>query len=321
MKAIAHDRYGSLDVLSLRELAEPSLSPDEVRVRVHAAGLHIGDCFAVRGEPFLMRLYVGLLRPRHGIPGFDLAGTVAAVGANVTDLKPGDEVYGCGFGTCAEYARARPEALAKKPQRLSFVEAAALPTSGVAALCGLRDAGKLRSGQRVLINGAAGGVGSLAVQIAKALGAEVTGVCSAKNVELVRSLGADQVIDYGARDFTKDAGHYDLILDNVENRSLAECRRALTPTGTLVLNSGTGTEGLATLVRLLKPLVLSPFVGQRLRRYVTAGNRADLLSLSELVEAGTLRPVIDRTFALAETRAALAYIETGHARGKVVVTL
>ena len=223
-----------------------------------------------------MRLESGLLRPKYGVPGYDFAGQVEEVGAAATNFRPGDEVYGVANGTCAEYVRAPEDKLAIKPVNLTYDEAAALPVSALAALHGLRDAGKLQPGQKVLINGASGGVGSFAVQIAKALGAEVTGVTSTGNVEMVRSLGADHVIDYKREDFTKGGPRYDLIFDNVENRSVADCRRALTPDGTLVLNSGTGARGLAMLVRLARPYVLSPFVHHDLRRYLSHPNRADL---------------------------------------------
>ena len=321
MKAMVYDRYGSLDVLSLREIAVPTIKADEVLVRTRAAGIHIGDCFLMRGSPFPVRLVTGLLRPKYGVPGLDVAGTVEAVGSKVTTLKVGDEVFGSGWGTCAEYVAAKPGHLLLKPASLSFAEAAALPTSGTAALRGLRDAGKLQPGQKVLINGASGAVGTLAVQIAKALGGQVTGVCSTKNVALVQSLGADAVIDYSQEDFTKGSARYDLVLDNIENHSLAECRGVLTPNGTLILNSGTGETGMAMMGRLLKPLLLAPFVRHKLRRYVSATNQADLVTLTKLVAAGQLKPVLGQTYPLAETRAAFAYIESGRAQGKVVVTL
>jgi NADPH:quinone reductase-like Zn-dependent oxidoreductase len=308
-------------VLSLQTIARPKPGPHDVLVCVHAAGLHVGDCFGVRGTPLLMRVETGLFRPKPGVPGFDLAGVVAAVGSSVTTFQPGDSVFGASHGTCAEYAVAPDIHLALKPTNLSFEQAAAVPTSGLAALHGLRDAGGLRRGQHVLINGAAGGIGTWAIQIAKASGAEVTGVCSTVNLELVRSIGADHVIDYTQEDFTRTGRQYDLIFDNVENRSLADCRRALTPKGTLVLNSGSGAEGAALLVRLLWPLVLSPFVRQKIRRYLSKPNRADLDVLKSLLESGAIRPVVDRVLPLRETPAALRYIETGHARGKVVITV
>jgi NADPH:quinone reductase-like Zn-dependent oxidoreductase len=321
MKAIVHEAYGSFELLQVRDIATPVVTDEGVLVRVHAAGLHIGDCFAVRGSPFAVRFVTGLLRPNPGIPGFDVAGEVEAVGSRVTRFRPGDRVFGACQGSCAEYVSSTEDNLATLPAGLTFVDAAAVPTSGLAALHALRDVGKVQPGHRVLINGASGGVGTFAVQIAKSLGAEVTGVCSSANVELVRSIGADRVIDYTRDDFTRGGARYDLILDNVENRPLSECRRALTPTGTLILNSGTGAHGLDMLIRLMKPLVLSPFVRQRLRRYVSTPARADLETLKTLCESGKLRPVIDRTCALQDTPDALRYIEQGHTRGKVVVNL
>jgi NADPH:quinone reductase-like Zn-dependent oxidoreductase len=321
MRAIVQDRYGPLEALESRDIPVPGVGDDEVLVRVRAAGLNIGVVFAVRGTPLAMRLESGLLRPKYGVPGYELSGQVEAAGAGVTAFRPGDEVFGVSRGTCAEYVRASQDGLAIKPAGLSHEQAAALPVSASAALHGLRDAGGLRPGQSVLINGASGGVGSFAVQIAKALGAEVTGVTSTRNVEMVRSLGADHVIDYTREDFTEGGRRYDLILDNVENRSLADCRRVLAPDGTLVLNSGTGAQGLAMAVRLVRPLVLSPFVHQRLRRYLSHPNRADLSLLSALVEEGKLRPVIDRVYPVQDAAAALRQIEAGHVRGKVVVTV
>ena len=321
MKAIVQHRYGSPeDVLTLQEIDMPVVKENEVLVRVRAAGLHIGDCFGVRGAPFAMRLSTGLLKPKHG-PGYDMAGQVEAVGGNVTQFQPGDEVFGASTGTCAEYAPSKADTLALKPAELPFEQAAAIPTSALAALHALRDVGKLQSGQKVLINGASGGVGSFAVQIAKSFGAEVTGVCSTRNVDLVRSIGADHVIDYTKEDFTQGGPHYDLIFDNVENRSLSDCRRALAPSGTLILNSGTGAGGIKMLIRLAKPLVLSPFARQNLRRFLSVPTHVDLVVLKELLESGKLTPVIDKTYPLQETPAALDYIARGHAAGKVIVTL
>lgn len=251
-----------------------------------------------------MRFASGLRRPKNAVPGLDLVGVVEAVGGGVTRFHPGDEVFGVGHGSCAEYARAAEDKLAPKPASLTFEEAAALPTSAIVALQLLRGTGRLQPGQRVLVNGGSGGVGTFAVQIAKALGAEVTAVCSTANVDMVRSIGADHVIDYTREDFTRGAPRYDLILDNVENRSLSECRRVLAPKGTLVLNSGTGSGGLAMMVRLAQPILLSPFVGQSLRRGVTIANQDDLQFLASLVDEGKLRPVIDRTFPLREAEAA-----------------
>lgn len=319
MKAIVHDRYGAFDLLGLRDIDKPVIAPDQVLVRVHSAGLHVGDCFGVRGAPLLMRVASGLFRPKLGIPGFDLAGTIEAAGKNVTRFELGDQVFGASFGTCAEYASAKEDHLALKPANLSFEQAAAIPTSGLAALHALRDVAKVQSGQKILINGASGGVGHFAVQIGKSYGAEVTGVCSTRNVELVRSVGADHVIDYSQEDFTKVGLRFDLIFDNVENRSLADCRRALTAHGMLILNSGTGAKGLKLLARLLTPILLSPFVRQDLRRFLSVPNHEDLVVLKELVEAGNLTPFIEKSYALKETPEALRHIDEGHARGKVVV--
>jgi NADPH:quinone reductase-like Zn-dependent oxidoreductase len=266
-----------------------------------------------------MRFATGLLKPKHGVPGFDVAGQIEAVGKNATRFRAGDEVFGACNGACAEFVGVKPDQLAHKPAKLGFEQAAALPTSGLAALHALRDVGKVQPGQRVLINGASGGVGTFAVQIAKSFGAEVTGVCSTQSLELVRSLGADHAVDYSREDFTLGEQRYDLIFDNVENRTLSELRRVLAPKGMLILNSGTGARGIKMMVRLIKPLVLSPFASQDLRRYLSVPNHEDLAVLGDLIDAGKLHPVIDRTYPLDRTAAALAYIERGHARGKVVV--
>ena len=321
MQAMVHDRYGSPDILRLRELARPAIGADEVLIRTRAASLHPGDLFAVLGSPFPVRLVTGLRRPKVGVPGFDVAGTVEAVGTAVTDFRPGDEVFGVGIGTCAELVCAKAAFVVGKPASIGFEEAAAIPTSALAALHGLRDAGGLQPGQRLLVNGASGGVGSFAVQIGRILGAEVTGVCSTANVELVRSLGASHVVDYTHEDFTAGEDRYDLILDNIENRPLSAVRRALTPGGTLVLNSGTGATGLRMLARLVWPLVLSPFTSHRLSRFISNPKRVDLEWLAQRAAEGSLRPVIGSTYALSETASALRLIESGHSRGKVVVTM
>lgn len=313
MKAIVHETYGSPDVLELKEVDRPQPKAKEVLVRVRAAGLHIGDCFTVRGEPLPIRLAVGLRKPRRGIPGGDVAGEVEAVGDGVTRFKPGDEVFGTSSGSCAEYTCAREDRLVLKPAGLTFEQAAAVPTSAVTALRGIRDVGAVESGQKVLVNGASGGVGTFAVQIAASYGADVTGVCGPENAELVRSLGAAHVIDYTREDFTTGEQRYDVILDNIENHSLADCRRVLTPTGTLIRNNGTGS--------LVQPLLLSPFTRQKLRRYVATANHEHLAVLAELLESEKLAPVIGKTYPLAETPAALRHIETGHASGKVVIVL
>ena len=321
MKAITHDRYGSPDTLELRQLPIPTIGANEVLIRSRAASLHPGDLFSVLGSPFPVRLMTGLRRPKIGIPGFDVAGTIEAVGAEVAHLHPGDEVFGVGIGTCAELVRARADLLVPKPASVSFEEAAAIPTSALAALHGLRDAGKLQPGQRVLINGASGGVGSFAVQIARMLGAEVTAVCSTANVDMVRSLGVDHVVDYTQEDFTTGSDRYDLILDNVENQPLSAVRRPLTPRGTLVLNSGTGATGLRMFTRLLRPIVLSPFTSHHLRRFISNPNPADIRWLADRAAEGSLRPLIGAAYPLGQAADALRLIETGHARGKVVVNI
>jgi NADPH:quinone reductase-like Zn-dependent oxidoreductase len=315
-----HDKYGSIESLESEDIDVPEIGGREVLVRIRAAAVHIGDVFGVMGSPLPMRLATGLMRPKYGVPGYDLSGQVEAVGPGVLSFRSGDAVFGYAKGTCAEYARVAENKLAPKPANLSYVQAAALPTSGLAALHGLRDAGKLRAGQKVLIIGASGGVGSFEVQIAKAMGAEVTGVTSTRNIELVRSLGADHVIDYTREDFTEDGPRYDLILDNVENRSLDDCRRALKPEGTLVLNSGTGSTGFEGIVRQLRPILLSPFARQRLCRYLSRPNSTDLNVLRILAEEGKVTPVIDSTYPLSDTASALQHVAAGHARGKVVVT-
>jgi NADPH:quinone reductase-like Zn-dependent oxidoreductase len=317
MKAIVQNAYGSSDVLMLKEIDKPKVGDGDVLVRVHAAGLHAGDCFMMRGVPYLARFFAGWPKPKDYVPGFDVAGTVEAVGKDVTRFKPGDEVFGeCGGGGCAEWAGAAEARFVVKPAGLTFEQAAAIPVSALAALQGLRDAGRLRPGQRVLINGASGGVGTYAVQIAKSLGAEVTGVCSTSNLDLVRSIGADHVVDYTRDDFTRSGQSYDLILDNVGSRSFSDCRRALTPEGTLLPNTGNAGIGY-----VIKAYARSAFVRQQGRPFVSRPKSEDLAVLKELVEAGKVTPVIDRTYPLSETPEALEYVEKGHARGKVVITV
>jgi NADPH:quinone reductase-like Zn-dependent oxidoreductase len=318
MKAIVQDKYGSPDdVLKLKEIDKPVTKDDDVLVRVHAAAIHAGDYFCVRGTPFAVRAVTGLLKPRSNyVPGFDVAGQVEAVGKNVTRLQPGDEVFGACDRACAEYASTAEGNFVLKPANLTFEQAAAVPTSALAALHGLRDAGKVQQGQKVLINGASGGVGTFAVQIAKSFGAEVTGVCSTRNVDMVRSIGADHVIDYTQEDFTRSGQRYDLILDNVGNRSFSDCRRALAPQGTLIPNSGHAGMGY-----VVKAFVLSVFVSQQGRPFVSTPNQEDLVVLKELLESGKVAPVIDRTYPLSETPEAMGYVGEGHARGKVVITV
>jgi NADPH:quinone reductase-like Zn-dependent oxidoreductase len=326
MKAIVQHRYGPPEELALEEIDKPVVGDEDVLIRVHAAGLNAGDGFIMRGRPYFMRLFGGLRRPRHGVRGADVAGTITQVGAKVTDLRPGEEVFGsCGDllrgGALAEYARVPRDKLVPKPATITFEQAAAVPVAACTALQALRDKAQVRPGQQVLVNGASGGVGSFAVQLTKALGAQVTGVCSTHNADLVRSLGADQVIDYTRQDFTRGPGRFDVVLDNVANHPLSACRRALTRTGTLVPNANTKGRWLGGLGRTIKALVMAPLVPQRIRPFVARVNQADLLALTELLEAGKLTPVVDRTYALSEVPEAIRYLEQGHARGKVVVTV
>ena len=316
MKVIVQNEYGSPDVFELKEIDKPVVKDDDVLVRVHAAALHAGDYFTMRGVPYVARMSAGWPKPKNYVPGYDVAGHVEAVGKNVTRFQPGDEVFGACNRTCAEYVCAGEDKFVLKPANLSLVQAAAVPTSAIAALRGLRDAGKVQPGQKVLINGASGGVGTFAVQIAKAFGAEVTGVCSTRNVDMVRSIGADHVIDYTQEDFTQSGQRYDLILDNVGNRSFSDCRRALTPQGTLIPNSGHAGIGY-----IIKAFVVSLFVRQQGRPFVAIPNNEDLVVLKGLIEAGKLTSVIDRTYPLSETPEAFRYLDKGHARGKVVITI
>ncbi|MFM7172736.1 MAG: NAD(P)-dependent alcohol dehydrogenase [Caldilinea sp.] len=316
MKAIVQNEYGSPEALQLQEIDKPEVKETEIRVRVRAAALNAGDYFSVRGSPWLVRLMVGFPKPKNYILGWDVAGDVDEVGKNVKRFHPGDTVFGSCQGALAEYACAAEERFAIKPTNLTFEQAAAVPTAALTALQGLRDAGKVQAGQRVLINGASGGVGTFAVQIAKSLGAEVTGVCSTRNVDLVRSLGADHVIDYTQEDFTQGGPRYDLILDNVGNRSFSECRRALTPKGTLLPNTGHAGMGY-----VLMAFARSVFVRQQGRPLILTPNTQDLLVLKELIEAGKVTPVLDKIYRLNESPKAIAYVGEGHARGKVVVVL
>jgi NADPH:quinone reductase-like Zn-dependent oxidoreductase len=322
MKAIVGDTYGSPDVLELRDIDKPEIGDEEVLVRVRAAGVDRGVWHLMTGLPYLTRLAFGLRAPRNPVPGMDLAGVVEAVGRSVSRFQPGDEVFGVGKGSYAEYALAREEKLSHKPASLTFEQAAVLAISGLTALQGLRDHGRVEPGQKVLIVGASGGVGTYAVQIAKAFGAQVTGVCSTTKVEMVRSIGADHVIDYTQEDFAEGAKRYDLILDIGGNSSLARLRHALTPKGTLVIVGGEGGgKWLGGLQRQLWATMLSPFVGQKLGTFVNKENHEDLLVLKELIESGKVTPVIDRTFPLSEVPEAIRYLEGGHAKGKVLITV
>jgi NADPH:quinone reductase-like Zn-dependent oxidoreductase len=316
MKAIVQDRYGGPEALELAEIDRPPLGDRDALVRVHAASIHFGDQMIMRGKPKLFRPIYGFGKPRNRVPGLDIAGTVEAVGTGVTRFGPGEEVFGTCTGALAEYVGTPEDKLERKPSNLTFEQAAAVPTSGLAALHGIRDAGKVQPGRKVLINGASGGVGTFAVQIAKALGAEVTGVCSTGNVELVRALGADQVIDYTQEDFTQGGPRYDLILDNAGNHSLSALRRALAPTGRLIPNSG--SAGLGTFITAF---VSSPFLRQQGRPYLSVPKLKDLTFLKELIEAGKVTPAIDRTYPLSDAADAFRYLGNGHARGKVVITM
>jgi NADPH:quinone reductase-like Zn-dependent oxidoreductase len=317
MKAVVQVGYGSADVLEFKEIDKPVAADDDVLVRVHAASLAAGDYFGMRGKPFPIRMVIGFPKPKKDyVVGADLAGRVEAVGKNVTRFKPGDEVFGEGSRACAEYTCAEEDKLVHKPHNLTFEQAAAVPTSALAALQALRDHGKVQPGQKVLINGASGGVGTFAVQIAKALGAEVTGVCSTGNVDTVRSIGADHVIDYTKEDFTQGEPRYDLILDNVASHSFAEYRRVLNPGGALIPSSGHAGMGY-----IFKAFLLSLFVRQQGRPFVSTPNQDDLSALKELVEAGRVPPVIDRTYPLRETAEAFRYLDQGHAHGKVIIVV
>ena len=325
MKAIVQDRYGGPDVLEFSDIDQPIPNDNEVLIRVHAAGLHRGDWHIMTGLPYLIRLVVpslGLRKPKVRVRGMDVAGTVEAVGSKVTRFQPGNEVFGWCDGAFAEYACAPQDQLAAKPANLSFEQAAAVPTSGFAALQGLRDSGEVQPGQQVLIIGAAGAVGLFAVQLAKTFGAQVTGVASTTQLELVRSVGADEVIDYTRDDVTDGTRRWDLILDTAGHRSLSQLRRALTPKGTLVI---VGSEGrgrwLGGFDRSLRAPLLARLVGQRLRMLASKPGQQDLQTLQELLEAGKLTPVIDRTYPLGDVPEAMRQMVEGHTRGKLVITV
>jgi NADPH:quinone reductase-like Zn-dependent oxidoreductase len=309
------------DVLELNDIDQPVITDDAVLVRVHAAAVGKGDWLTVRGLPYIARLRYGLRKPKHPVPGFDVAGRIEAVGKNVTQLQPGDEVFGWCDGSFAEYASVPEGQLVLKPANLSFEQAAAVPISAFAALQALRDTGGVQPGQKVVIIGASGGVGSFAVQLAKAFGAEVTGVCSTKSVDMVRAIGADHIIDYTQQDFTRTGQRYDLVLEMAGNRSLSELRRVLTPKGTLVLVGGSGGRWFMGTGRTLRAVLVSPFVGQRLRSFLSKPRGADLVVLQELIEAGKVTPIIDRTFSLSETPAAISYVGERSTQGKTVITV
>ena len=321
MQAIIQTQYGTADVLRLAEIERPAIKADEVLVEVRAAGLDRGTWHLMAGMPYAARLAVGLRAPKNQVPGLDVAGVVVAVGSAVTRFQPGDEVFGVSKGSFAEFAAARENKLARKPSNLTFEQAAAVPVSGMTALRGLVDVGSTTEGQKVLIIGASGGVGSYAVQIAKALGAEVTGVCSTGKLDLVRSLGADHVIDYSQEDFADGEQRHDLILDIGGNSSLSRLRRALTAHGTLVIVGGEGRGRWIGMDRQVRALALSPFVGQRLTMLAPKEHYAVLERLTELIENGQLVPVIEQTYPLNDMPDAMRHLHAGRARGKLVITV
>ena len=322
MKAMLYTEYGPPHVLRLNEVETPPFGGNDILIRVHAAGANAGDWHLLRGDPFMVRLTAGLRKPKHQILGADVAGRIAAVGRNVTQFQPGDAVFGdlsaSGFGAFAEYVVAPEQAVALKPAGMTFEQAAAVPSAALTALHGLRDEARLQPGQKVLINGASGGVGTFAVQIAKALGAEVTGVCSTRNVDMTRAISADHVIDYTQEDYTRNGHRYDVILDAAAFRSLADNQRALAPRGVYVLVGGSGGQFLN--VMLTGPW-RSKKSGQRFRSFVKQPTQQNLTFVKELLEAGKVIPVIDRRYPLCDVPEALRYLEAGHARGKVVITV
>ncbi len=322
MKAIVYTTYGSPDVLKLKEVEKPTPKDDEVLINVHAASVNAADLHYLRADPFLLRLDSGLLKPKNTILGADIAGRVEAAGRNVKQLQSGDEVFGdisgCGWGGFAEYVCAREDALALKPANISFEEAAAVPMAAVTALQGLRNKGQIQPGQKVLINGASGGVGTFAVQIAKAFGAEVTAVCSTRNLDMVRSIGADHVIDYTQADFTKNGQHYDLILAANGYHPILAYKRALSPRGMYVMSGGSTAQ-------MFQAMLLGPWISmtgsKKMGNLLAKPNQKDLAFMKELLEAGKVTPVIDRCYPLSEVAEAIRYFEEGHAKGKVVITL
>jgi NADPH:quinone reductase-like Zn-dependent oxidoreductase len=322
MRAIVHDRYGSPDMVRVEEVDKPAAREGEVLVRVHAVSVNPADWHFLTGTPYLMRVGTGVSKPKDRVLGLDFAGRVEEVGGNVTGLRPGDEVFGAHSGAFAEYVRAPENSMAPKPANLSFEQAAAVPVAGVTALQGLRDKGKLQAGQRVLIIGASGGVGTFAVQIAKSLGADVTGVCSTRNAERVGSLGADRVIDYTREDFAGDGARYDLVFQLAGRNSGSELLRVLNPKGTLVLCSGDGGgPWLGPLIGITRALARSSFASQRTVMWIANSNRADLLDLKALIESEKVTPVLDKRFTLADAPEAFRYQGEGHTQGKSVLTI
>ena len=320
MQAIVFRAYGPPEVLALGQVDKPAVGDDEMLIRVRASSVNPYEWHFIRGEPYLARLQMGL-KPKTGRLGVDVAGTVAAVGGKVTEFQRGDEVFGTCDGAFAEYAIGRESSLVSKPAKVSFEQAGAVGIAAFTAIQGLRDFGRVRAGQTVLINGAAGGVGTFAVQLAKVWGAEVTGVCSGGNVDMVRSIGADHVIDYTRDDFTRREQRYDLMLDLIGTHSLSKCRRVLTPNGTFVMLGGQSGRWIRPMDRVFKTLLLSPFVSQRLVLGRAVWSKDDLLATEELLTTGRVTTVIDRTYPLSQVPEAIRYLEKGHARGKVVITV
>jgi NADPH:quinone reductase-like Zn-dependent oxidoreductase len=322
MKAIVYDKYGPPDVLELKEIEKPIPEDNQVLVKVHASSVNYGNLVLLKGEPFLTRLFFGPIKPKYSIPGGDIAGLVEAVGRNVKQFQPGDEVFGdlsgCGWGGFAEYVSVPENVLAPKPSHLSFEEAAAVPMAAVTALQSLRNKGRVKSEQKVLIYGASGGVGTFAVQIAKAFGAEVTGVCSTRNVEIIRSIGADHAIDYTKEDFSKKADVYDLIIGANGYQPISVYKRALSPNGIFVHVGGSGTQ-------MFQAMVLGPWISmtgkKKIGSFLQRPNQKDLFFIRELLETGKIKPVIDRQYQLSEIQEAFRYFENGHAQGKVVITM
>jgi NADPH:quinone reductase-like Zn-dependent oxidoreductase len=322
MQGVVIHCYGSPDVMKLEQIAKPTPADDQLLVKVRAASLNPVDWHSMRGSPYIMRISSGLGAPKDPRVGVDFAGTVEAVGKNVTQFKPGDEVFGGADGAVAEYVVVRASrGVALKPANISFEQAAAVPIAAVTALQGLRDKGGIKPGQKVLINGASGGVGTFAVQIAKHFGAEVTGVCSTRNVDMVRSLGADRVIDYTHEDFAQGAERYDLILDNVGNRSLSDLRRVLQPKGTLVIVGAQKGDWIGPMLGVIKAAIVAPFVEQKMGFFIARLDHDDMKLLGELMQAGKVTPVIDRRYPLNEAAKAMEYLEAGRARGKVIVSV
>jgi NADPH:quinone reductase-like Zn-dependent oxidoreductase len=321
MKAIVQDEYGSADVLRFEDVEIPVPEAGQVLLRVRAASAFIGDWHVMTGTPYAIRLVSGLRQPKQRIRGQDVSGTVEALGDGVTELSVGDEVFGVGSGTFAEYATARVDRLAPKPSNLGFEEAATVPTTGCTALQGIRDVGKVKAGDRVLVIGAAGGVGSFGVQIAKALGAHVTGVTSTSTIELVRSIGADDVIDYTREEIVDGRRRFDVIFDTAGNREASYLRGALMPKGTLVIAGGEGGGKWLGMGRVMRAKLLSPFVGQRMTNYLARPNASDLLVLKELIEERTIEPAVGARYPLSDVPTALRALGTGHGRGKVVITI